>query len=57
MNSKGKLEQLKAYHEAGHAVVARTLGIAMSYVTTLPPEGVNAGGARPTVRAGFPRSR
>ncbi|HYA29870.1 MAG TPA: hypothetical protein VEI95_13690 [Acidobacteriota bacterium] len=45
MNSKGKLERLKAYHEAGHAVVARTLGIAMSYVTTLPTEDMTAGGA------------
>ncbi|MGC1827388.1 MAG: hypothetical protein WA723_17275 [Pseudolabrys sp.] len=45
MNSKGKLERLKAYHEAGHAVVARTLGIAMFYVTTLPTEDMTAGGA------------
>ena len=45
MNSKGKLDRLKAYHEAGHAVVARTLGIAMSYVTTLPTEEMTAGGA------------
>ena len=37
MNSKSKLERLKAYHEAGHAVMARTLGMAMSYVTMLPP--------------------
>ena len=45
MNSKGKLERLKAYHEAGHAVVARTLGISMSYVTTLSTEDMTAGGA------------
>jgi len=45
MNSKGKIERLKAYHEAGHAVVARTLGITLSYVTMLPTDDMPAGGA------------
>ena len=45
MNSKGKLDRLKAYHEAGHAVVARTLGMAMSYVTMLPTDDMTAGSA------------
>ena len=45
MNSKSKLERLKAYHEAGHAVMARTLGMAMSYVTMLPTDDMTAGSA------------
>ena len=45
MNGKDKLERLKAYHEAGHAVVARTLGMAMSYVTMLPTDDMTAGSA------------
>ena len=44
-DSKGKLDRLKAYHEAGHAVVARKLGIAMSYVTMLPTDDMTGGGA------------
>jgi hypothetical protein len=43
MNRKGKLERQKAYHEAGHAVVARTLGITISYVTMLPTDDMTAG--------------
>jgi len=42
-----KLELLKAYHEAGHAVVARSLGIGVSYVSTLIIDDTAAGGARP----------
>jgi len=45
MNRKGKLERQKAYHEAGHAVVARTLGITMSYVTMLSTDDMTAGSA------------
>ena len=45
MDSRGKRELAKAYHEAGHAVVARTLGITLSYVTMLPTDDMPAGGA------------
>jgi ATP-dependent Zn protease len=42
MNSKGKTERLKAYHEAGHAVMAQTLGLAMVYVTVLSTDDMTA---------------
>ena len=42
MNSKSKIERLKAYHEAGHAVVAQTLGLAMVYVTVLSTDDMTA---------------
>lgn len=45
MNRKGKLERQKAYHEAGRAVVARTLGITMSHVTMLSTDDMTAGSA------------
>jgi hypothetical protein len=45
MDSRGKRELAKAYHEAGHAVVARTLGITLSYVTMLSTVDMPAGGA------------
>jgi hypothetical protein len=39
-------DRIKAHHEAGHAVVARTLGIAVTYVTTLSTGSDNEGGAQ-----------
>ena len=42
MNGKSKIERLKAYHEAGHAVVAQTLGVAMVYVTLLSTDDMTA---------------
>jgi hypothetical protein len=38
-------DRFKAYHEAGHAVVARTLGVAVTYVTTFSTGSDNQGGA------------
>jgi len=38
-------DRIKAYHEAGHAVVARTLGVAVTYVTIFSTGPGNQGGA------------
>jgi hypothetical protein len=39
-------DRIKAYHEAGHAVVARALGIAVTYVTIFSTSPGNQGGAQ-----------
>jgi ATP-dependent Zn protease len=36
-------EKITAYHEAGHAVIARMLGIAVEYVTTLSDDLTDGG--------------
>jgi hypothetical protein len=38
-------DRIKAYHEAGHAVVARALGVAVTYVSTFSTGPGNQGGA------------
>jgi hypothetical protein len=45
LTSKQKKDRSKAFHEAGHAVVARALGIAVNYVTISSTGPGNQGGA------------
>ena len=36
-------EEVRAYHEAGHAVAARVLGVAITYASLFPTDGTNEG--------------
>ncbi len=42
MNRQQRLEKMKAYHEAGHAVVARVLGVTINHVTMFSTGPKNA---------------
>jgi hypothetical protein len=39
-------DELRAYHEAGHAVVARVLGVSVTHVTILSTKDDNSGAAQ-----------
>ena len=46
MNKREKMIAMIAYHEAGHAVVARSLGIGVSFVTLLGADAESEAAAR-----------
>jgi ATP-dependent Zn protease len=39
-------DEVRAYHEAGHAVIARVLGVGVVYITLFPSDETNNGGAQ-----------
>jgi ATP-dependent Zn protease len=39
-------DEVRAYHEAGHAVIARVLGVGVAYITLFPTDETNRGGAQ-----------
>jgi ATP-dependent Zn protease len=45
MSKQAKLDAIKAYHEAGHAVVARALGLGVPYASILPIDEMTVAGA------------
>jgi hypothetical protein len=55
MTGGNKRELAKAYHEAGHAVMARRLGIAVIYATMLSTDDTNAAAALTQRAAWFAR--
>lgn len=44
--TRKQLDKEKAYHEAGHAVIARALGVGITFVTMLSPDDTAAAGAQ-----------
>jgi ATP-dependent Zn protease len=42
---KSEREAVLAYHETGHAVIARALGIHVTYVTIFPTDATNLANA------------